>query len=222
MDAQPSKTRAGIERVSIQRVVKTFGAIAALRGVSVKLRTSRLTLIEGPNGSGKTTLLRIVGTILKPTSGLVDYPPLGDDLTTVRGQIGWVSHESLAYGDLSGRDNVKLAARFQGLDPEKAWERSRDRFEMGKFAERPVRTMSRGQRQRIALARALVHQPSLLLLDEPTTGLDKKGVERLLALVEQELEGGAGVAVVSHEPALFEAFPHDRIVLERGKVVDAA
>jgi heme exporter protein A len=222
MDAEQAKTRAGIERVSIQRVVKTYGATAALRGVSAKLHANRLTLIEGPNGSGKTTLLRIVGTILKPTSGVVDYAPLGDDMASVRGEIGWVSHETLAYGDLSGSDNVRLAARFQGLDADEAWARSQERFEMGSFADRPVRTMSRGQRQRIALARALVHRPSLLLLDEPTTGLDRTGVERLLAVVDQELQAGAGVAVVSHEPALFDAFPHDRIVLERGKVVDAA
>jgi heme exporter protein A len=209
-----------IERVVLDRVVKTFGATAALRGVNAAIERGVLTLIEGPNGSGKTTLLRIIGTVLKPTSGRVTYEPLGTDARSVRAQVGWVSHEPLAYADLSGRENVELVARVHGLDPERAWEEVRERFELGRFAERPLRTNSRGQRQRIALARALVHRPALVLLDEPTTGLDRTGVSRLLEVVRQEVEAGAVVAVVSHEPEQFEGLPSTHLCLDRGKVVD--
>ncbi len=209
-----------IERVVIERVVKTFGATAALRGVSAEMRAGELTLVEGANGSGKTTLLRIIGTILQPSSGRVRYAPLGDDPSAIRSELGWLSHELMAYGDLTGRQNVELAAEAHGLAPHDAWLQARERFQLGRFAERPLRTNSRGQRQRIALARALVHRPSLVLLDEPTTGLDKAGVARLVDLVAEEVASGAVVAVVSHEPELFDALAGHRIALERGAVVE--
>jgi heme exporter protein A len=209
-----------VERIEFDRVVKTFGATAALRGGKGKIAAG-LTLIEGPNGSGKSTLLKILGPILKPTSGTVSYPPHGSDCMLVRTHIGWVSHEALAYADLSGRANVQLAAAFHGLTADKAWEVAQKRFELGRFAERPLRTNSRGQRQRVALARALVHEPTVVLLDEPTTGLDRAGVTRLVAIVSEEVRKGRIVAVVSHEPEIFGDLDPARIVLERGKVVDA-
>ena len=207
-----------IEKIIVDRVVKTFGATAALRGVSTEMRAGELTIIEGPNGSGKSTLLRILGTILRPTSGRVSYPPFGRRRERVRAHIGWVSHELLAYGALSGRANIALAARFHGLDGDEAFERMRERFELGRFCERPLHTNSRGQRQRVALARALVHSPSVVLLDEPSTGLDQSGAARLLAVVEEELARGALVGIVTHEPAVFEAMPHRRLQLRRGRV----
>ncbi len=210
---------ATLTRVLLHRVVKTFGATAALRGVEAELRAGELTLIEGPNGSGKSTLLRIIGTILEPTSGHVEYEPLGRDRHRVRPEIGWLSHEALAYGDLSGRDNITLAAQLHGMDATQAWEQARERFELGRFAERALRTNSRGQRQRIALARALVHQPALILLDEPTTGLDRAGVDRLIQQVKLAVERGAIVAVVSHERQLFQELGAAAILLQRGKVV---
>lgn len=208
-----------IERVVARGVVKTYGTTAALRGVSATVESGRLTLIEGANGSGKSTLLGILGTVIRPTSGAVTYEPLGDDAGLVRRTIGWLSHESLAYPDLSGRQNVELAAGFHGLDAHEAWRRAEERFELGSFAVRPLRTCSRGQRQRIALARALVHHPSLVLLDEPTTGLDRSGVARLLTVVESEIARGAAVVVVSHEPDVFRHRAAARLVLERGRVV---
>ncbi|WP_437674940.1 ABC transporter ATP-binding protein [Sorangium sp. So ce131] len=211
-----------IERVVVRGVVKTYGSTAALRGVNATIEAACLTLIEGANGSGKSTLLGILGTVIRPTSGAVTYEPLGEDPGQVRGTIGWLSHESLAYPDLSGRQNIELAARFHGLDAQEAWEQAEERFELGSFAVRPLRTCSRGQRQRIALARALVHQPSLVLLDEPTTGLDRAGVARLLVVVEAERARGSTVVVVSHEPEIFRDRAAARLVLERGRVVSGS
>jgi heme exporter protein A len=210
-----------IERVVARGIVKTFGPTVALRGVDVTLLAGRVTLIEGANGSGKSTLLGILGTVVRPTSGEILYEPLGDQ-AAVRAQIGWLSHETLAYRDLTGRQNIELAARLQGLDGKSAWELARERFELGAFAERPLRTNSRGQRQRVALARALVHEPSLILLDEPTTGLDRAGIARLRTVLDQELARGAALAVVTHEPAIFEGYDSVRVVLERGRVLKPA
>ena len=156
-----------IDRVVARGIVKAYGSTMALRGVDAILLRAQLTLIEGANGSGKSTLLGILGTGIRPTAGTVLYEPLGDNRVEVRAAIGWVSHETLAYPDLSGRQNVELVARLHGFDAAEAWTRAEERFELGTFAKRPLRTCSRGQRQRVALARALIHEPSLVLLDEP-------------------------------------------------------
>jgi ABC-type multidrug transport system ATPase subunit len=211
----------GISRVVARGLVKTYGSTVALRGVDAVLEAGRVTLIEGANGSGKSTLLGILGTVIRATSGKVDYEPFGRDRARVRSAIGWLSHETLAYPDLTGRQNVELVARLHGLPAKESWARAEERFELGAFALRPLRTCSRGQRQRIALARALIHEPSLVLLDEPTAGLDRAGVGRLVAVIEGELHRGAGIAVVSHEPDVFRSLASARILLERGRVVAA-
>lgn len=211
-----------IRRVVVRGVLKTYGSTAALRGVSAEFLGGRLTLIEGANGSGKSTLLGILGTVIKATSGTVEYEPLGFDGHAARGAIGWLSHETLAYPDLSGRQNIELAARVHGISASEAWRAAQARFELAAFAERPLRTCSRGQRQRVALARALFHEPSLVLLDEPTTGLDKHGVARLLKILDEEVLRGAIVVVVSHEPEAFRDRVSARVVLERGRVVEVS
>jgi heme exporter protein A len=210
----------GIVRVVARGVVKAYGSTMALRGVNATIDAGVLTLIEGSNGSGKSTLLGILGTVIRPTAGTVRYDPLGEDRTEIRAAIGWLSHETLAYPDLSGRQNIELVARLHGLEPAEAWSRAEERFELGAFARRPVRTCSRGQRQRVALARALIHEPTLVLLDEPTAGLDKTGVARLVGVIAEEVSRGAAVAVVSHEPAVFRDQARARVVLERGRRVD--
>lgn len=207
-----------ITRIDVTKLVKTFGPTVALRGVDATFHAGRLTLVEGANGSGKSTLLGILGTLVRPTSGRVEYAPLGEDRALVRRHIGWLSHETLAYPDLSGRQNIELFARLCGIDLAPEWGRVAERFELGPFVDRPLRTCSRGQKQRVALARALVHEPAVVLLDEPTTGLDKAGVARLLAIVDREVARGALVLVVSHEPELFRERAKARVVLERGRV----
>lgn len=218
----PSHERVRIERVSVRAVTRRFGGTVALRGVSVEAPPGEVLSLEGPNGSGKTTLLRIMATLLPPDAGEVLYAPGGRDRLALRAEIGWLSHESLAYPDLSGRQNVQLAASFHGVEPEYAWASAAARFDLALFGDRPVRTYSRGQRQRLALARALVHDPSLLLLDEPTTGLDAEGLGRLLAVVEEEVRAGAIVVMVTHDSAVAERVATRRVRLERGKIVGQA
>lgn len=214
-----------VDRVRVRRVSKSFGATSVLRGVDADFRPGVLTILEGANGCGKTTLLRIIGTLLRPTAGSVSYEPLGSDRMRVRAELGWLSHELLGYGDLSAQQNVELAATMQGMDRRAAWTRASERFGLASFATRPARSCSRGQRQRVALARALVNEPSLLLLDEPSAGLDRAGVVRLREVVRDEVLAGAVVLLVTHEPEVFDDLgvpAVDRFLLERGKMAPRA
>jgi heme exporter protein A len=208
--------------VELHGVTKAYGPVRALVGVSCQFLGGRATVVRGPNGSGKSTLLSIVGTLTRPTSGRVDHGELGRRRKEVRRSLGWLGHDSLCYPDLTGRENIELAARLFGRDPREAFASAAERFELGGFVERPARTYSRGQRQRVALARALVHAPKLLLLDEPTAGLDAVGTDRLAAVVREETARGAVVVVVTHDPAFAEAVGRSHVTLERGRVASVA
>jgi ABC-type multidrug transport system ATPase subunit len=208
-----------IERIELRGVTCLYGSTVALRAVNMVLLGGGVTFIEGANGAGKSTLMGVIGTLVRPTQGTVVYAPLGTSREAVRPHLGWVSHESRAYRDLTARENVELAARLYGVDPEGAWERVGNRVELGRFAGQRLGTLSRGQRQRVALARALVHEPAVLLLDEPTTGLDSGSVERVEALMREEAARGVLVVVVTHDGGVMERVGGRRIRLERGRVV---
>jgi ABC-type multidrug transport system ATPase subunit len=207
-----------IERIVVDSVTRTFGAVAALRAVSVVLSAGEIVTLEGENGAGKSTLLAVLATVLRPSFGRVMYEPLGEELELVRPELGWVSHESLCYRELSGRENVELAARAYGVELAGAWERARDRVEARAFGDRPLRTLSRGQRQRIALARALVHSPSVLLLDEPWAGLDARSSELLERTLVAERDRGTLVIVSSHAADQAERLRARRIRLAGGRI----
>jgi heme exporter protein A len=195
-----------------------FGATPALRGVTARFEAGTITMLEGPNGAGKSTLLSVIGTVLRPTSGSVWYEPFGEEVDVARAHIGWVAHESHCYRELTGRQNVALAARLYGVDAKEAWDRVCERVGAHAFGDRSVATLSRGQKQRIALARALVHQPSVLLLDEPYSGLDAASAERLERVLMEERDRGALVVVVSHSRGLGERVGGRRLRLEQGRV----
>ena len=203
--------------VELRKVTKTFGAVRALIGVSASFAAGGVSVVRGPNGSGKSTLLSLLGTLAQPTAGEVSHGALGAQRSQVRGALGWLGHDSLCYAELSGRENIELAARLYGCNEREAFERATTRFELGAFVVRPMRTYSRGQRQRVALARALVHRPRLLLLDEPTTGLDSASTERLARVVREEAEGGAVVVVVTHDDRFAGLFGGPTIELDRGR-----
>jgi heme exporter protein A len=210
----------GFERVVGTGLSKRYGTTFALRGVDIELRPG-LTRIVGANGSGKSTLLGILGLAIRATTGTLTFEPACSE-SAARGRIGWVSHELLAYGDLTARQNVALVAEVYGLEPEAAWTDAERRFELRSIADRPARALSRGQRQRLALARALVHRPDLLLLDEPATGLDAQGVDVLRSAIRTELERGVLAVVVEHEPSILGEFVARSVQLERGRRVAVA
>jgi heme exporter protein A len=208
-------------RVRLSHISKSFGNVRAVVDVTLELEAGKVVVIEGPNGSGKSTLLGIVGTLIRATSGTIDYGNLGRSRDDVRARLGWLGHDTLCYPDLTGRENIELAARLAGIDVDVAWKRSAERFSIGDFASRPMRTGSRGQRQRIALARALVHQPDLVLLDEPSTGLDKASIERVEKAVVEETERGATVMMITHDTNMLRNVKTSRYQMDRGRLAPA-
>src|SRR6187402_115421 len=220
MGMQLSRTVTAIE---VRAVTRRYGATLALRQVSTQFRAGSLTFLEGPNGAGKSTLLAIIGTVLKPSAGSVWYEPFGDDADEARRHIGWVAHESHCYRELSGRRNVALVGEIHGIKQlAENVERVVARVGAEAFADRPVGTLSRGQRQRIALARALVHDPGVLLLDEPWTGLDTASVERLEAVIREEVARNSLVIAVTHGAGTAERLGARRLRIEGGRVVAPA
>lgn len=185
-------------------LVRGYGRATVLRGVDLTLAAGETLAIVGPNGAGKTTLLRCLAGLLRPAQGSVQVlgRPLTADAAEARRPIGLVSHHSLLYDDLTLLENLAFHARLHGL----ATPRERARAALASVqlegkAEALPRDVSRGQLQRAAIARALLHQPTLVLLDEPFTGLDADAADRLRALLAAQVPSGAGMVVVTHQPA---------------------
>lgn len=209
--------------VEARGLVKVYGPTRALVGVDARFEAGTTTVVEGPNGSGKSTLLNILAQLVRPTRGEVRYGDRSRGGSELRAQIGVLAHAAMIYPDLSGLENLRLYAKLEDLaDPEARVQSLLERFEIGRFRDRAARTYSRGQLQRIALARALLHTPRLLLLDEPSTGLDVRGVERLARAVDEERERGAIVVLITHDAALADRLGRRRIRLDRGRVVAGA
>lgn len=208
--------------VTARGLVKVFGPTRALVGVDARFDAGIVTAVEGPNGSGKSTLLALLAQLTRPTRGEIVYGEHRARGSELRRRIGVLAHAAMIYPDLSGLENLALYARLHEVaEPRARVRRMAERFEIGRWGERPARTYSRGQLQRVSLARALMHEPRLLLLDEPSTGLDATATARLEEAVEEERARGAIVVLVTHDAALAERLAQRRIRLSRGRVVDA-
>ncbi len=188
--------------IELSGLRREYGERVALRDVSLTLPAGGTLVVFGPNGSGKTTLLRVLATLLRPTGG--GAAVLGCELPReawrVRGRLGYLGHEPLLYRDLSVEENLRFHARLHGLGGD-AFERIRrllDRVGMRRHAGELFRNLSAGMAQRIAVCRAVLHEPDLLLLDEPRSHLDPEAA----ALVEPLLaaEGGRTRVLVTHDP----------------------
>jgi heme exporter protein A len=192
--------------IELRGLTRHFGERTVLRNVSVRVPAGATLAVLGHNGAGKSTLLRILATLLRPQGGEVTV--LGESLPSrgfaVRGRLGLLAHEPLLYRDLSGRENLQYHARLHGATVERVQE-VLQAVGMERRAEEPVRTLSRGMVQRLAVCRAVLHEPKLLLLDEPKANLDPAASD----LVEPLIGRAAGITRVltSHDPqaALAEA-----------------
>jgi heme exporter protein A len=212
---------APLESVSLAGVAKEFEGTWALRNVTLAIDAGERVALLGPNGAGKSTLLGVLAGLVRPSQGEVRWRAGGarfgpDD---ARGAVGLLSHETFLYGDLSAVENLRFWARLHGRDGgPAAAARWLDRVGVAaRAADRPVRTFSRGMRQRVGIARALLAEPALLLLDEPFTGLDREGASLLSGLLDEAAPGRA-LVLCSHD--LERAAPLCRrvVVLRDGRV----
>jgi heme exporter protein A len=181
-------------------LVRSFGTRRAVNGVSLTLAAGDCLALFGPNGAGKTTLLRMLGGLLRATSGRAEIEgiPLPGD-AEVRSRVGLVSHQTMLYDTLTARENVEFAARMYGVtDVRGAAERVLTRLGAESFADVRVQSLSRGMQQRVSVARAVVHDPSVLLADEPFTGLDAAGAAALTGMLADLRDSGATIIIVTH------------------------
>ncbi len=187
--------------VSAEDVWKTFGSASILRGVSLSVAPGSASAILGPNGSGKSTLLGVLAALLRPSRGRVyvhGEDPFAEP--AVRTMIGFVAHEPMLYGRLSALENLQLFASLYGLrNPRARAEEACDLIGLRRLHD-PVHRLSRGLQQRAALARAIVHTPQLLLLDEPLTALDPEGRERLRAILHTVRARAGTIIMATHSP----------------------
>jgi ABC-type multidrug transport system ATPase subunit len=205
----------------LRNIGKTYGGRRALVDVNAELASGQVTAIVGPNGAGKSTLLGILSTLVTPTTGELrwDAEVLARG-SMARAAIGYVGHEPGMYGDLSATQNLVLFAELYGLDrPGARATAMLARVGLGEVPpDAAVRTFSRGMQQRMALARALLHEPSLLLFDEPGSALDPAGAAWLTSELATERAAGRIVVLVTHDLDAAGAITDHLLVLRRGRV----
>ena len=187
----------------VQGLTRRYGERAALEDVCLSLPRERTLVVFGPNGAGKTTLLRVLATLLRPHAGSVSV--LGSALPAqswaVRGRLGMLAHEPLLYRELTARENLRFHARLHGVREARV-EELLEAVAMGSRASEPLRTLSRGMVQRVAVARSVLHDPELLLLDEPYANLDPAAVELVAPLIGVGGDGRKRTRVIcSHDPS---------------------
>jgi ABC-type multidrug transport system ATPase subunit len=204
--------------IIVSGVVKQFGRFAALRGVSAEFDAGKFHAILGDNGAGKTTLLRALAGLAHPTQGTIRM--FGQDPQDSSREIGYMAHPSLLYDEMSGMENLRYFARLYeiagdercaevirtvGLDPE---------------LTRPVGQYSQGMRQRMSLARAILHHPKLLLLDEPFSNVDVHSAREMVILLKNMRGSGKTIFVVTHQALLLDGVADEFVWMQEGRIVD--
>ena len=207
--------------IEVHRLVKRFGHKTVLRNLDLQVAQGEFVALLGPNGAGKTTLLRIMASLSRPTLGNVSIGgySLPDQAASVRQRLGVVSHLPLLYGDLSAEENLRFYGRLYDIPAIE--QRVNVVLEMVGLTGRRkdlVRTFSRGMQQRLAIGRAVLHDPQVMLLDEPHTGLDQDACEMLDTVLKQVAVEGRTVVMTSHDLARVAALAGRFDVLSRGVI----
>jgi ABC-type multidrug transport system ATPase subunit len=213
--------------IVVDGVSRAFGTVQAVRSATLRAEPGRVTGLVGPNGAGKTTLLLMLASLLAPDAGTVrigGVDPSADPLAARR-LLGWMPDALGAWPSLTARETLVTTARLYGIAPADAAARAQqllDLVDLGPLADSPAKVLSRGQKQKLGLARALVHDPRVLLLDEPASGLDPEARVQLRILLRRLAAEGRTVLISSHILSELEEVIDDAVFLVAGSVVDAA
>ena len=203
-------------------IEKKFGYAYAVRNVSLQVRRGEFVALFGSNGAGKTTFLKVAAGLMRPTKGSLSIEGLdiAKNPEEARRRIGFLSHNTFVYRDLSPLENLKFFCRMYGVsDSEDRLLDLLNRVDLAQRAREPVRAFSRGLQQRVGIARALLHDPSLILLDEPYTGLDAKAAQTLNDTLDEAARAGKTIILTTHDIDQGLRAASRAVILDRGKVV---
>jgi len=204
--------------ITVSNLIKQFGRFAALRGVTAEFPAGKLYAILGDNGAGKTTLLRTLAGLNHPTSGevtILGAQKFGD----ICHQVGYMAHSSLLYDEMSGRENLDYFARLYGISESARCTQAIRAVGLDPDLRRPVGQYSQGMRQRMSLARALLNDPKILLLDEPFSNVDIHSATGMVHLLANIRDQGKTIFVVTHQASLLDGTADEFIWMEAGQIV---
>jgi len=211
-----------VNRLSVVDVARHYGRRKALTQINFTCAPGEIIGLLGPNGAGKSTLLSILATLLTPSVGRVEYGEGAISGAAMRSQIGMLGHDLFLYPELTARENLTFFARLYDVsDVSGAVDRALERSGLAERADDAVGGFSRGMRQRIALERALIHDPTLLLLDEPFTGLDQASTAALIDRLRDRQRAGCLIVMATHDLEIAEQLMTRAIHLRNGRMVAA-
>ncbi|MGH9496611.1 MAG: ABC transporter ATP-binding protein [Candidatus Sulfotelmatobacter sp.] len=207
-----------ISTISVSNVIKQFGRFAALRGVSAEFEAGCFHAILGDNGAGKTTLLRALAGLTAPTQGTISI--FGRSPREACRDLGYMAHPSLLYDEMTGMENLRYFARLYGIEGDAQCEQAIRAVGLDPALARAVGQYSQGMRQRMSLARAILHDPRVLLLDEPFSNVDAHSAREMVALLRGMRDAGKTIFVVTHQALLLEGAADEFLWMEAGQIVD--
>jgi ABC-type multidrug transport system ATPase subunit len=205
-------------RIIVNNVIKQFGRFAALRGVTAEFDRGRFHAILGENGAGKTTLLRALAGLAQPTRGEISI--FGKSPRAACREIGYMAHPSLLYDEMSGMENLRYFARLYGIVGDGRGEEVIRAVGLDPELMRGVGQYSQGMRQRMSLARAILHDPRVLLLDEPFSNVDVHSARAMVVLLKGMRDAGKTVFVITHQALLLEGVADEFVWMQGGQIVD--
>jgi ABC-type multidrug transport system ATPase subunit len=204
--------------VSLREVSRLYGRFAAVRNITAEFAAGKLYLVLGENGAGKSTLLRVIAGLIRPTRG--ELTVLGSsDLRKVANEFGYMAHASMLYDELNGMENMLYFAKLYGISDAAKCEHAIRTVGLDPTLDRRVGQYSQGMRQRMSLARAIVNDPKLLLLDEPFSNVDVQSSRDMARLLGEMRDAGRTIFLVTHQPALLESIADETVMMSSGEII---
>lgn len=202
--------------VAVKDVVKQFGRFAALRGVSAEFDAGKFYVILGDNGAGKTTLLRILAGLASPTRGGISI--FGKSPAESSRVLGYMAHPSLLYDEMTGVENLRYFARLYGIVSDSCCEEAIRSVGLDPALARQLGQYSQGMRQRMSLARAILHDPQIVLLDEPFSNVDQHSAQEMARLLKEMRDIGKTIFLVTHQAGLLEGIADEFVWMQNGRI----